>query len=76
MSHEWQSIFFNQTFNSRVPHTNFVDNSNFKIDKNLIENRLTLLIGKITFEMLNLEYPTFKIKCKEMFTKNYDLNLI
>ena len=45
MSHEWQSLFFNQSFNNRLPYTNCVENSNFKIGKNLIENRLTFFKG-------------------------------
>ena len=70
MSQEWLNLFFNQTFNRRKPFANFVDNSNFKVGKNLIEHRLTFLNNKITFKMLNMEYHAYKIQCKEMFIKN------
>ena len=50
MSQEWLNLFFNQTFNRRKPFANFVDNSNFKVGKNLIEHRLTFLNNKITFK--------------------------
>ena len=70
MSPEWQSLFFNQSFNNRTLTANFIDRSNYKIGKNLMENRLNLLNGKITYEMLNMEYPSYKIKCKELFIAN------
>ena len=70
MTHEWQSLFFNQSFNNRALNANFIDTSKYKIGKNLIENRLTFLNNKITYDMLNMEYPSYKIKCKEMFIVN------
>ena len=69
MSHKWQSLFFNQTFNNRALNANLVENSNFKIGKNLIENRFTLLNNKITFQMLNMEYDLYIIQRKELFSK-------
>ena len=37
-SHKWLSLFYNQTFNNRALATNFIDNSKYKIGKNLIES--------------------------------------
>ena len=72
MSPECQSLFFNQSFNNRVPFAYFIDSSNYKIGKNLIENRLTFLNNNISYAMLNLEYPSYQVKCKEMFIEiNY-----
>ena len=66
-SHEWQSMFFNQTFSTRATKPNFIDNSNYKIGKNLLENRFSILNNLICFEMLNLSYDCYKIKCKTLF---------
>ena len=69
-SQEWLSLFFNQTFNNRAMAANFIDNSKFKVGKNLIENRLTLLNNKINYQMLNQTYESYKITCKNLFIKN------
>ena len=69
-SQEWLSLFFNQTFNNRAMAANFIDNSKFKVGKNLIENRLTLLNNKINYQMLNQTYESYKIACKNLFIKN------
>ena len=69
MSCEWQSLFYNQTYNNRALTANFVDNSKFKIGKNLIENLLTLLNNKITFKMLDLEYTPTKFNAKKCLSE-------
>ena len=69
-SQEWLSLFFNKTFNNRAMAANFIDNSKFKVGKNLIENRLTLLNNTINYQMLNQTYESYKITCKNLFIKN------
>ena len=65
LSHKWLSFFFNQIFNNRALAANFTDNSNFKIGKNIVENRFFILNNKISYDSLNLKYTTFKIHCKK-----------
>ena len=55
MSNEWLSIFFNQNFNARSNKANFIDNSKYKIGKNLISNRLTIINNSIKFDWLNFQ---------------------
>ena len=71
-SHEWHSLFFNQTFNNKTLNANFIDNSNFQNGKNLIQNRFPLLNNKITNQMLNSSYDSYKVKCKTMYINNYN----
>ena len=68
-SPEWIDLFSNQTFNNRSRSANFVENNNFKIDKNLLCNRFIILNNKISYESLNLSYESYKIHCKELLLK-------
>ena len=47
MSFEWQQLFFNQNFNTRNNHTNFLDLSNYRIGKNLLTNRFCIINNTI-----------------------------
>ena len=69
-SPKWLDLFSNQTFNNHNANANFVDMSVFKIGKNILSNRSTILNNKIPYHLLNKDYLTFKISCKEMFVKN------
>ena len=70
MSVEWQQLFFVQNFNERNQKAKFIDISQYKIGKNLITNRLTVINNMIQFNWLNLTPITYKLKCKELFMKH------
>ena len=67
MSNEFLDLFFNQNFNARAELVNFVDKSNYRVGKNIVTNRFTILNNKIPFTWLNLDLNPFKIKMKTMF---------
>ena len=64
---DWLSINFNQNFNARQRHIYFFKTNRYKIGNNLLSNRLNILNGSITYDMLNLNYAQYKLKVKEMF---------
>ena len=47
-----------------------------KLEKNLIENRFSLLNSKINYQMLNTNYESYKMICEDMLIKNQYLNQI
>ena len=64
-SPELIDLFFNQTFNSREEtKAIFIDLSKYKIGTNVLSNRYKILNGKISFDMLNKSYDSYKIECK------------
>jgi hypothetical protein len=63
-SPELIDLFFNQTFNCRETKANFIDLSKYKIGINILSNRYKILNGKISFDMLNKSYDSYKIECK------------
>ena len=69
-SPEWLDLFTNQTFNDRMVNANFLDLSTYKIGKNIISNRFTILNNKIPLVQLNKDYLSFKLTCKNMFIVN------
>ena len=66
---EWQHLFFIQNFNDRNQKANFFDASKYKIGKNLITNRLTVINNQIPLDWLNLTPISYKLKCKDLFLK-------
>ena len=64
---DWLSINFNQNFNARQQHIYFFKTNRYKIGNNLLSNRLNILNGSITYDMLNLSFAQYKLKVKEMF---------
>ena len=68
-SPEWLDLFANQTFNNRSRLANFIEINKYKIGKNLLCNRFTILNNKISYESLNLSYESYKINCKELLLK-------
>ena len=40
-------LFFNQNFNARAELVNFIDKSNYKVGKNIVTNRFTIVNNKI-----------------------------
>ena len=67
LSPEWLDLFSNQSFNNRSPNLHFVDNSNYRIEKNILSNRFTILNNHITLASLNKSYESYKVLCKGMF---------
>ena len=67
ISNDFVDLFFNQNFNARAELVNFIDKSNYKVEKNIFTNCFTILNNKIPFAWLNLELNSFKIKMKEIF---------
>ena len=65
-SEDFLDLFLNQNFNARAKLVNFVDTSNYKVGKNIVTNRFTVLNNKIPCTWLNLELNSFKIKMKEL----------
>ena len=67
---DWIALNFNQNFNLR--NSNFMShsNSNFKIGRNKLSERMIQLNNKIKLDDLNLEYTPFKIMCKLKFLSN------
>ena len=53
MSFEWQQLFSNQNLNQRNSLANFRDLSYYRIGKNLITNRLTIMNNKIPYDWFN-----------------------
>ena len=67
MDNNWLDLNVQQNFNDRMTNVHIVDNSNTKVGKNLLVNRLVLINDKIKFDWLNLSLDGFKLKCKNIF---------
>ena len=67
---DWMDMNFQQNFSmrSRTFHVN--DNSNLRIGKNILANRMMMLNKLIDLDWLNLSLNTFKLKVKELFLMN------
>ena len=64
---DWLDLNFNQNFNQRETNFRAFNKSKYKVGKNKISERLTILNGKIPLEWLNLNKITFKLQCKQKF---------
>ena len=64
---DWVSINFNQNFNVRLHTIFFVKTNHYRVGNNLITNRLNILNGLVTFDMLNQSLESFKLRMKEIF---------
>ena len=67
---DWESINFNQNFNGRTRTVFFFKTNHYKIGNNLLSNRLNILNGYVTFDMLNLSFDSYKLRMKELFLAN------
>ena len=67
---DWESINFNQNFNARTQTVFFFKTNRYKIGNNLLSNRLNILNGYVTFDMLNLSFDSYKLRMKELFLAN------
>ena len=53
---DWLSLDFQQTYNARNQTVKLIDASQLKIGKNVMVNRWKIIIGKISFDWLNLSW--------------------
>ena len=68
-SEDWIDLKTEQAFNDRVQTIKVFDNSRLKIGKNLLLNRMTILNNELNYDLMNVSYNSFKVKCKEKFLK-------
>ena len=66
-SRDWLSLNFQQNFNARFKKVQLFQNCKFKIGKNLLINRLSILTNEIELSWLNLSFNSYKIHCKAKF---------
>ena len=62
---DWVDLNHQQNLNARVDKFMVSSNSRYRIGKNVLVNRLTILNNTIELYWLNQSLETFKIKCKE-----------
>ena len=67
---DWIDLNLQQSFNSRQTCIRIIDNSNLKVGKNIIMNRLCVLNNYISYDSLNLSLNAFKLHCKNLFLTN------
>ena len=58
---DWLSNNFDQNFDNRT-NTLFFETNRYKIGNNLLANRLKVINGVVSYDMLNLSYEQLKIK--------------
>ena len=66
MSDDWVSLNTQQSFNGRNEKIQFFINSNYKVGRNIIVNRLQALNNKIDYSWFNVSYESFKVICKNL----------
>ena len=64
---EFMFLNFQANQNPRMRHQNFIKMQNYNVGSNILNNRLHNLNDKIEKSWLELSYPAFKIKCKQLF---------
>ena len=64
---DWLDLNLNQNFNTRETNFRAFNRNNYKVGKNKISERLSVLNGKIPLEWLNLDKISYKLKCKQKF---------
>ena len=64
---DWLDLNFRMINTSRQTHFEIANNSNYKVGNNILSNRFSFLNKKISLEMLNLPFETYKVKCKGIF---------
>ena len=69
-TNDWQDMNFQQNFNGRNENFNIIDNSNVKVGRNIICNRLKCLNNRVKLDWLNLSLTVFKLKAKSIFLIN------
>ena len=66
---DWVDLTLQQNFNGRVENVQIIDISRMRVGKNILTNRLSVINNKIDYKWLNLSKDTFKIKCKDLFLR-------
>ena len=66
---DWIDLNFNQSFNSRSNKCRIFDESNVRVGKNILTNRLTVINNQIEYDLLNKSLVSYKIACKRLFLK-------
>ena len=64
---DWTDMNFQQNFNARHDTFQITNNSNTKVGRNIMCNRLTVLNNQIKLDWLNLSMTAFKLKAKSIF---------
>ena len=67
MGADWLRLNFNQNFNRRVAKFISTDESRFRIGKNQLSNRLTILNNEIELNDINKTYNSLKLIMKKQF---------
>ena len=66
---EWLNLQFQHQFNNRHNKFAVTKTNTLRVGENILVNRLSLTNNKIPLDWLNLNYDTFKIKCKLKYLK-------
>ena len=64
---EWLNLNQNQILTSRQDTFATLKSNSLRVGLNALANRIACLNGKIKLIWLNLSYPSYKIKCKQIF---------
>ncbi len=64
---DWLALNFNQVLPRQQTNLAAIKDQNFKIENNILSNRLTTINNKIPLQWLNLSIDTIKVKCKTLF---------
>ena len=67
LNDDWIDLNFQQNFNGRSNVFQISDNSNLRIGKNILMNRMDVLNNVIQLDWLNLSLISFKLKLKSIF---------
>ena len=67
MGEDWIRLNFNQNFNQRISKFITTDDSGYKVGKNLLANRLTILHNTIELCDINKSFNTYKLTMKKLF---------
>ena len=62
MSDDWVSLNIQQNFNGQNEQIQILNQSNYKVGKNLLVNRFQSLNNKIDYSWFNESFESFKIK--------------
>jgi hypothetical protein len=65
-SPDWIQLNFTQIQSRRQKFFECISDSNFKIGKSIISNRLSMLNKKIPLSWLNKSFEAYKIDCKKI----------
>jgi hypothetical protein len=64
---DWADLNFQMIITSRQTTIDFLRSCNYKIGNNTLTNRFVCIKRKIQLDFLNLSYPSFKYKMKNIF---------